>query len=83
MIMGLLPVWFFKVIQPVRHRNTWSSILKTYILYYDVTTDILCKILMGRVVLKRYFEAHPLYKSLIVYIGCMYVKVVGEYNGKK
>jgi hypothetical protein len=38
---------------------------------------------MGRVVLKRYFEAHPLYKSLIVYIGCMYVKVVGEYNGKK
>jgi hypothetical protein len=73
MMMGLFPVWVSKVIQPVRRRNTQSSILKRDILYYDVTIDCPCKILVHRVVLKRCFEACPLYKPLIVYIcACMW-----------
>ena len=72
-MMGLFPLWVSKSYLSVRHRNTQSSILRTDIQYYDVTTDSLCKILLDTVVLKRSFEACSLYKSQIVYMcACMW-----------
>lgn len=56
------------VIQPVRHRNTQFRSLKTDILYHDVTTYSICKLLVDRIVLKGCFEACPLSRSLIIYM---------------
>lgn len=77
---GSVPIVSLQSYLSVRHRNTQSIILRTDIQYYNVMTSSLCKILLDRTVLKRCFEACPLYTSQIVY---MCVKVVAEYNGKK
>jgi len=69
---GSVPIVSLQSYLSVRHRNTQSVILRADIEYYNVTIGSLCKILLDRVVLKRCFEAHPLYKSQIVYMcACM------------
>jgi len=80
---GTVPIVSLQNYLSVRHSNTQSSILKTDIQYYDVTTYSLCKILLDRVVLKRCFGGSSTLQITDCVHVCMFVKVVGEYNGKK